>query len=288
MSNTIYGTPVGTPLSPKKIAEALNPVKTVNGQAPDENGNVEIEVPGGNANGLTAEQISALDGLFKICAYTADAKNAYKAFQTAFGIVSEVVPDEPDPEKTLTSIFAVYSGGDVTAGTAVNDLTGIVVTAHYSDGTSEVVTGYTLSGTIAEGENTITVSYGGKTTAFIVTGTAEDSTDLLEGVEWTNGLRILNSGTVYENQASWTTSDYVAVTSGTTVRFESTIYGVQSCVVSYWNTEKTAVGSGHTATLGHAENNGLHYTDAVIPDGVAYVRVCTAPGDKGYMHAYVL
>lgn len=46
MSNTIYGTPVGTPISPKKIEEVLNPVKTVNGQAPDENGNVEIEVSG--------------------------------------------------------------------------------------------------------------------------------------------------------------------------------------------------------------------------------------------------
>ena len=42
MSNTIYGTPVGTPLNPEKIAEILNPVKMVNGQEPDENGNVTI------------------------------------------------------------------------------------------------------------------------------------------------------------------------------------------------------------------------------------------------------
>jgi hypothetical protein len=154
-------------------------VKTVNGIAPDENGNVQIPVSGGNADqsGLTAEQISALDNMFKICAYTADATDAYKAFQTAFGIGGEVEPDEPDvpvvpdePEKTLTSISAVYSGGSVTAGTAVSALTGIVVTAHYSDGTSATVTGYTLSGAIAEGSNTITVSYGGKTTTFTVTG----------------------------------------------------------------------------------------------------------------------
>ena len=96
----------------------------------------------------------------------------------------EVEPDEPsnpdvpvdpdEPEKTLTSISATYSGGSVTAGTAVNTLTGIVVTAHYSDGTSEAVTGYTLSGTIAEGSNIVTVSYGGKTTTFAVTGVAVD------------------------------------------------------------------------------------------------------------------
>ena len=150
---------------------------------------------GGNADqsGLTAEQISALDGMFKICAYTADATDAYKAFKTAFGIGGEVEPDVPvdpdEPEKTLTSISAAYSGGSVTAGTAVTALTGIVVTAHYPDGTSETVTGYTLSGEIAEGENTITVSYGGKTTTFTVTGVAESGGENTEdGTEWTDGV----------------------------------------------------------------------------------------------------
>lgn len=129
-----------------------------------------VEVPSGG--GLTVEQITALDGMFKICAYTVDASDAYKAFQTAFGIAAEEEPEEP--EVTLTSISAVYSGGDVPVGTAVGDLTGVVVTAHYSDGTSKAVTGYTLNGTIGEGSNTITVSYGGKTTTFTVTGVAEE------------------------------------------------------------------------------------------------------------------
>ena len=74
---------------------------------------------------------------------------------------------------TLTSISATYSGGDVAVGTALTDLTGIVVTAHYSDGTTAEVTGYTLSGEIAEGSNIITVKYGVKTTTFTVTGVAE-------------------------------------------------------------------------------------------------------------------
>lgn len=88
-----------------------------------------------------------------------------------------VEPDEPDepvtPEVTLTSISATYSGGDVAVGTAVTALTGIVVTAHYSDGTSETVTDYTLSGTIAEGSSTVTVTYQSKTATFTVTGVAE-------------------------------------------------------------------------------------------------------------------
>ena len=131
------------------------------------------EIANLQTSGLTTAQINALDGLFKIATYTEDSSKAYAAFQSAFGLSGG--GEEPDvPGKTLTSISAVYSGGSVPTGTAVNDLTGIVVTAHYSDGTSETVTDYTLSGTIAEGENTVTVSYGGKTTTFTVMGIAID------------------------------------------------------------------------------------------------------------------
>jgi hemerythrin-like domain-containing protein len=44
---SIIGVTVGTPISPEKIEEKINPVKTVNGKSPDENGNVVVEV---NAN----------------------------------------------------------------------------------------------------------------------------------------------------------------------------------------------------------------------------------------------
>jgi hypothetical protein len=200
--------------------EVTDIVKTVNGVAPDANGNVEIPVSGGNADqsGLTQAQITALDNMFKVCGFIKDDVSAeYNAFQTAFGIGGEVEPDEPDvpvepdepdiPEKTLTSISATYTGVDVVVGTAVTALTGIVVTAHYSDGSTATVTGYTLSGTIAEGSNTITVSYGGKTTTFTVTGVAESGGDepseteyvnLLDAYTWTAGS-IINTTTGAEN-----------------------------------------------------------------------------------------
>lgn len=41
----IIGVTVGTPLSPSKIEDTLNPVKTVNGQSPDKDGNVNIKIP---------------------------------------------------------------------------------------------------------------------------------------------------------------------------------------------------------------------------------------------------
>jgi hypothetical protein len=146
------------------------------------------------SSALNAAQINALDGMFKVCAFTkADVSAEYAAFQAAFGISGgEEEPDEPvNPEVTLTSISATYSGGDVAVGTAVTDLTGIVVTAHYSDGTSKAVTGYTLSGTIAEGGNTVTVTYQGKTATFTVTGVAESggdepevTTEVLSNFQW--------------------------------------------------------------------------------------------------------
>lgn len=39
----IIGVTVGTPISPTRIDEALKPVKTVNGVAPDARGNVEVK-----------------------------------------------------------------------------------------------------------------------------------------------------------------------------------------------------------------------------------------------------
>lgn len=87
--------------------------------------------------------------------------------------------------KTLTSISATYTGGNVNVGTELTSLTGITVTATYSDNTTSIVNGYTLSGTIAEGSNTITVTYQGKTTTFTVTGVAIN-TDVSNETKWTN------------------------------------------------------------------------------------------------------
>lgn len=136
------------------------------------------EIANLQTSGLTTAQVNALDGMFKVCVFIKDDVSAeYTEFKTAFGIADSgggSGGDEPvTPGVTLTSISATYSGGDVAVGTAVTDLTGIVVTAHYSDGTSKAVTGYTLDGTIAEGENTVTVIYGGKMTEFVVVGVAE-------------------------------------------------------------------------------------------------------------------
>lgn len=123
--------------------------------------------------------------------------------QTAWG-ENTVNPDEPDvpdePDATLTSISATYSGGSVSVGTSLSELSGLTVTAMYSDNSTKTVTDYTLSGTIAEGENTITVSYGGKTATFVVVGVAESG-----GGEETNAPASPVDGktVTFTAQASW-------------------------------------------------------------------------------------
>lgn len=82
-----------------------------------------------------------------------------------------VVPDAPETV-AITGITASYIGGNVAVGTALDALTEITVTAQYSDGSSVVVTDYSLSGSIVEGINTITATYQGMTATFTVTGVA--------------------------------------------------------------------------------------------------------------------
>ena len=74
------------------------------------------------------------------------------------------------PTATLDSISCVYTqSGTVYITDTLDSLkTDLVVTAHYSDESTQTVTTYTLSGSLTEGTSTITVAYAGKTTTFTV------------------------------------------------------------------------------------------------------------------------
>lgn len=209
-------------------------------------------------SGLTTAQINALDGMFKVCAFTKDDISAeYNEFCTEFGIDAA----------TITGISATYSGGAVAVGTAVTDLTGIVVTANYSDGSKRTVTGYTLSGTIAEGSNTITVTYEGMTTTFTVTGVAEEVTltsisAVYGGGEVAVGTAVTDlTGIVvtahYSDGTSATVTGYTL--SGTIAEGENTI------TVIYQGKSATFTVNGIAESSG--ENNGWTdgdpYTDMV-------------------------
>lgn len=227
-----------------------------------------------NGDGLTAELKTALINYYTHVMPIFDDTNglAYvNAILTALGAETrgesggdtgggEEDPDEPvPPTVTLSSISVTYSGGDVAVGTAVSDLTGIVVTAHYSDGSSETVTGYTLSGTIAEGSNTVTVSYGGKSATFTVTGVAESGGDT-EAALPTDGLvDYFDFRTVEYNNSGAGSSTTIAPTQGdgqlytwanNAVTEQSEDYGVKTSrsmmYSSAGNTTQTECGTSFT------------------------------------------
>ena len=140
-----------------------------------------------NGSGITEEHSNTLWALIQKMAFTEQVTDEeLNAFKTTWGITDtesggdsgseEDIPTTPTV--TLSSIEATYSGGDVTVGTELTDLVdNIVVTAKYSDGTSQTVIGYELSGSIVEGSNIITVTYQGKTTTFVVVGIVESGGD---------------------------------------------------------------------------------------------------------------
>lgn len=82
--------------------------------------------------------------------------------------------------RTLSSISAVYTqSGTVYSDDALDSLkSGLVVTATYSDSTTEVLNSadYTLSGSLDSGTSTVTVTYSGKTTTFNVSVTLVGTT----------------------------------------------------------------------------------------------------------------
>lgn len=117
----------------------------------------------GGGSGLTADIKAALLQIAQKVAYIDDdGQTYYDALENALY-----------PPADLVSISAVYAQSGTVYDTDTLDSlkSDLVVTAHMSDSTTQTITGYTLSGTLAEGTSTITVSYGGKTTTFTVTVT---------------------------------------------------------------------------------------------------------------------
>ena len=117
----------------------------------------------GTGTGLSTEAINKLEEIGNYLAYTT-ADGGSKWTELISILRNGSSGGGPDETVKLQSISATYTGGDVTVGTALTDLTGITVTGIYSDGSTSALTGYTLSGKIVEGSNTITVSYSGLTT----------------------------------------------------------------------------------------------------------------------------
>ena len=130
---------------------------------------------------ITAENLNAIqDAIIQIVPN--DVKQALLQIASKVAYIDDDGQDYYDalesalyPDATLVSISAVYtqSGAVYTNDTLDSLKNDLVVTALYDDSSTSTVTAYTLSGTLAEGTSTITVTYNGKTTTFTVNCTVK-------------------------------------------------------------------------------------------------------------------
>lgn len=113
---------------------------------------------GGNvAQGLTAEQIAALDGMFKVCAYddSKDISGAYEAFKDAFGL--NIRATGIALSKTTLS-FTETASQMITATVEPENSTDTVVWTTSAPGVATVVNGVVTP--VANGNCTITATAG--------------------------------------------------------------------------------------------------------------------------------
>jgi len=115
---------------------------------------------GASGGGLSEDAKAALLACFaKVAWIDAHGQDYYDALEDA--LYPDMQLDYIDAVYTQTG--AVYPTDSLTS--LKDDL---VVTAHYTNGSTRIVTDYTLSGTLDVGTSTITVSYGGETDTFSV------------------------------------------------------------------------------------------------------------------------
>lgn len=157
----------------------------------------------GGGEGLSNDLKGALDQMAQNVAY--DDNNGatyYNALHSALY-----------PPANLSYITCVYTqSGAVYDTDTLNSLkTDLVVTAHYTNGTTATVTAYTLSGNLVAGTSTITVSYGGKTTTFNVTVT-HATRDTTADIAYSDKVLVHNNSEPYYDKET-------AIGAGITVRY---------------------------------------------------------------------
>lgn len=178
----------------------------------------------------------------------------------------DALEDALYPPVQVYSINAVYtqSGAVYTTDTLESLKSDLVVTALYDDATTEVITNYTLSGTLTAGVSTITVSYGGKTDTFEVTVT-EIILNYIDAV-FTQGSEV-----IYDTDSLDDLKQYLVVTayysdSTSAVVNDYTLSGTLTEGTSTITVTYNGLIDTFDVTVTHKQASG----DNVWYDGVAY------------------
>lgn len=151
---------------------------------------------------------------------------------------------------SVSGITVEYSGGTVDAGTTLEQLTGITVTASYTapgytGSLTKAVTGYTLSGDLTAGQtNTVTVTYQDKTTTFEVTVNAEVTLTGIT-VNYTGGT--VAAGTTLDQLTGITVT--ATYSDGSTATVESGDYMLSGTLTAGQSNTVTVTYQGKTTTF---------------------------------------
>lgn len=186
----------------------------------------------------------------------------YEGKSTTFIVTGVEAP------KVVESISVDYDGTLIPFGTSVSDLTGITVTAKYTDGSSGIVTDYTLSGNTNDHVNEITATYGGKTATFLTVATLDNETVNNATLTWTEGEFVENNGTL-ATLGTMIYCDYYPVKAGE-------IYSLIGCGVAkrgaMYDKDKNYVQAINAQSFFLTNTSGNDGT-LLIPSNVAYVRI---------------
>ena len=200
-----------------------------------------------------------------------------------------------EAEVVLQSITAVFSQGSAVIYTdsSLNDLKPyLTVTARYSNGTTQTVTNYTLSGTLTAGTSTITASYGGKTATFNVAVSERSATLQSITATFTQGSAVIYTDSSlndlkpyltvtarYSDSTTQTVTNYTL--SGTLTKGTSTItasYGGKTATFNVTVSERSATLQSITATFN--QGSAVIYTDSSLDDLKPYLVVTARYSDS--------
>ena len=188
--------------------------------------------------------------------YVNDIANiTFSSINVANKVLVVNVTDNDQPP-TLQSITAVYAQGNTTVypDTSLDTLkNNLVVTANYSDSSTQTVTDYDLSGSLSVGTSSVTVSYQGKTTTFNVT-VSEKPADVIK----------VNSVSLNKTSHSCNVDDIVELTAS---------------IVPSNATNQAVTFTSDNANVS-INQTGLSATITAVSSGTSIITVTTADGNK--------
>ena len=263
----------GVAADSKKVGDEISDLKSQIQHGGSFNAEVKSALDAFTASVLQlAEKVAYIDGNGQD--YYDDIEDAADALHSAMY-----------PPVNLSSISAVYTqSSTVYTNDSLDSLkTDLVITAHYSDSTTAVVTNYTLSGTLVEGTSTITATYGDKTTTFNVTVTAQRTVSVESGaINYNNGneeANVKRARTDYIPATNnvFKVSAYANSNSTNTVSYAIRYYDANHTFIGTsdaHDTVPTATNSGHYLVNSWLAGDGTEYTDnSTLTGVVAYIRL---------------